>query len=441
MHLASNLANLLTSLWCGTMECGLDDDKDQWMWAVLADDDAWQEHGEDVQRSSLYLPGSYDRKPRNIAEKINTQYKTWEFQLYLFGLAPILLYDVLPEKYWTNHCKLVRGFQIMCQTSITHEELVDTHALLCSWEYEFEHIYYGLRKSRLHFIRPCVHQVVHLVTEALYKGPPASYAQWTMERIIGNLGQQIRQPSKPFVNISREGVRRCQVNSLLSAMPELDDSVQTLPQGSVELGDGYVLLQKRAKYPIIPKGHEADAISQFLGPTHKLPHIKKWACLCLPNGQIARSAWRECLRPPECVRVSRNVKFTDNGEIRCGEVCYFTRLAVSNPAARDNERHFKFIDVAVIQMYSRLDARLLELSSQVLAASTKLEEIKVIPVKNITGVIAMIPRHIRMDFDNEQLCHCMMERPGYNISKLGMSYREDENGVGDDDDGNDVDVD
>ena len=45
-----------------------------------------------------------------------------------------------------------------------------------------------------------------------------------MERTIGNLCEQIRQPSKPFANLSCEGMQQCQVNSLLSIMPELDDS-------------------------------------------------------------------------------------------------------------------------------------------------------------------------------------------------------------------------
>ena len=37
------------------------------------------------------------------------------------------------------------------------------------------------------------------------------YAQWTMERTIGNLGQEIRQPSKPYENLAEEGLRRSRV--------------------------------------------------------------------------------------------------------------------------------------------------------------------------------------------------------------------------------------
>jgi len=207
MHLAGNISDLLISLWRGTIDHAVDDDPADWPWAVLSDEDVWRAHGDAVERAGHFLPSSYDRKPRNIAEKINTQYKTWEFQLYIFGLAPILLYNLLPTEYWANYCKLVRGFQIMCQSTLSKEELLDAHALLCSWEHEFELIYYRLQESRIHFVRPCVHQVVHLVSETIFKGPPICYAQWTMECTIGNLGEQIRQPSKPFANLSREGVR------------------------------------------------------------------------------------------------------------------------------------------------------------------------------------------------------------------------------------------
>lgn len=304
MHLASNISDLLISLWRGTIDHAVADDPVRWPWAVLADEEVWRTHGDAVEHAGHHLPTSYDRKPRNIADKINTHYKTWEFQLYIFALAPILLYSILPTSYWANYCKLVRGFQIMCQSKLTMGELVDAHALVCSWEREFELSYYQLLEERIHFVRPCVHQVVHLVSEAVHKGPPICTAQWTMERTIGNLGEQIRQPSKPFANLSREGVRRCQVNSLLTIMPELDDSSSGLPHGSIELGDGYALLRKRSKHAVTPCGDEATAFSQFLGPGCALPHIKKWAWLRLPNGQVARSAWRELLRPPEQIRIS-----------------------------------------------------------------------------------------------------------------------------------------
>ncbi|KAI6120380.1 hypothetical protein EV401DRAFT_1415469 [Pisolithus croceorrhizus] len=85
-----------------------------------------------------------------------------------------------------------------------------------------------------------------------------------MERTIGNLGQEIRQPSKPYENLAEEGVRRSRVNALLVIMPELDDGMHGLPKGSVDLQDGFVLLRKRDKRPWLPSGEEAHIISEFI---------------------------------------------------------------------------------------------------------------------------------------------------------------------------------
>lgn len=163
MHLAGNLSDLLLALWRGTIDCGTSDDENTWEWAVFRDDDTWTVHGLAVEAAGPYLPGSFDRKPRNIAEKLNTGYKTWEFQLYTFSLAPALLYNVLPEKYWIHHCQLVHAFQLMCQHQISSEDLQNAHALFCTWEHDFELYYYQRKEDWIHFMRPCVHQTSHIV--------------------------------------------------------------------------------------------------------------------------------------------------------------------------------------------------------------------------------------------------------------------------------------
>ena len=46
-----------------------------------------------------------------------------------------------------------------------------------------------------------------------------------MERTIGNLGEEIRQPSNPFANLSQRGLRRSQVNALKAMIPDLEEPV------------------------------------------------------------------------------------------------------------------------------------------------------------------------------------------------------------------------
>jgi hypothetical protein len=44
-----------------------------WDWATLTGK-TWETHGKRVTDVRQYLPGSFDRPPRNIAEKINSGY-------------------------------------------------------------------------------------------------------------------------------------------------------------------------------------------------------------------------------------------------------------------------------------------------------------------------------------------------------------------------------
>ena len=102
---ALNDPDLLLGLWHGTVKCYSTDTKDNWDWKVLVSK-VWETHGNAVEMAKPYLPSSFGRVLRNPAEKINTLYKAWEYLLYLFGLGPVLLHSILPEKYWLNFCKL-----------------------------------------------------------------------------------------------------------------------------------------------------------------------------------------------------------------------------------------------------------------------------------------------------------------------------------------------
>ncbi|KAF8068692.1 hypothetical protein FPV67DRAFT_1394298, partial [Lyophyllum atratum] len=75
MHVPTlNIGELLPPLWRGTFQCAVTDNIKDWEWAVLTGD-IWKAHGAAVARARPYIPGSYDRPPRNIAEKISSGYK------------------------------------------------------------------------------------------------------------------------------------------------------------------------------------------------------------------------------------------------------------------------------------------------------------------------------------------------------------------------------
>ena len=91
-----------------------------------------------------------------------------------------------------------------------------------------------------------------------------------------------------------------------------------MPRGAVDLSNGYILLRAQDATATVLDGEPAIAIRAFLVselehgdlPIGWHPRYIHWACLRLPNLQIARCAWKETARmsAAERVRQSRNVK-------------------------------------------------------------------------------------------------------------------------------------
>jgi hypothetical protein len=266
--------------------------------------DTWQEHGKLVGAATVYFPSSFHRAPRNPAEKISSGYKATEYFLYIFGLGPAFFRLTLPGKYWKNFCKLVHGVRIIIQRRITKSQLREAHSYLVQFVEEYENIYYQRRMDRLHFCRPSLHTLLHISPEAFRIGPGAYDTQFTMERSIGDLGQEIRQPSNPFANLCQIALRRSQLNALKAMCPELDDTDIPLPRYSHNNEDGYILLTPRQQRPGNLFGEEKAAVERDFG----VSVLRKWGRVRLPNGQIARSMFAEKKRMSSHIRITRNVK-------------------------------------------------------------------------------------------------------------------------------------
>lgn len=320
MHLASlNIPDLFINLWRGTLYCDSSDDKSLWDWVVLVDD-VWIKHGKLVADTASYIPGSFDRPPRNPAEKISSGYKAWEFLLYFFVLGPAIFRVVLPDKYWQHYCKLVRGIRILHQKASTAAEIQESHVILVLFVEGFELMYYQRLPSRLHFVRPSIHTLIHCALETTRVGPLCLTTQWPIERVIGDLSGEIRQPSNPFANISERGLRCSQVNALKAMIPELDPTPAP-PRGSIDIGNGYRLLRAVDTSARLLPTQEAAALVRFymtIGvvlPDDYAFKVIKWARLALPVGQVARSAWKEVQtglnKSGRVPKISRCVKVSD----------------------------------------------------------------------------------------------------------------------------------
>ncbi|KAH8087197.1 hypothetical protein BXZ70DRAFT_994729 [Cristinia sonorae] len=420
MHLITfNLGELNNTLWRGTLYADKTDPKSTWDWAVLSNPTTWKEHGQMVRDATPYLPGSFDRPPRNPAEKITSGYKAWEYLLYIYGIAPAVIRGVLPQEHYQNFCSLVYAIRILQQRRITAEQLQDAHQHLTQYVEDFERLYYQRRADRLHMVRQSVHLLTHLAPETVRVGPLALTSQWTMETVIGNLGSEIRQPSHPFENLCERATIRTEVNALKAMIPGLEPDMNIFPRGSVDLRDGYVLLAAHDKwFRDIPAAHQR-AIKMYLASQGDywdicLPiQVKKWARLRLPNSQIARSAWKECQKPLESVRMSRNVKLVShNDHLRLAEVLYYFQMRVNG----------KPDTFATVVLYSTPDPIILNESRKTVWACRKGEdaEIIVIQAKTISAVVAMPPLPLSPAEKAEINSHMKYKDRYYLIEKPGL---------------------
>ena len=95
-------------------------------------------------------------------------------------------------------------------------------------------------------------------------------------------------------------LRRCQVNALKAMYPAFADETAPPPTNSLDAGEGYLLLRARDSTEHYVTPCEGQALHNFLREQHTLPanphwdpFVRRWARLRLPNGQIARCAWKE----------------------------------------------------------------------------------------------------------------------------------------------------
>ncbi|KAI9066946.1 hypothetical protein FKP32DRAFT_1564687 [Trametes sanguinea] len=398
------------------------------------DRETWLTHGRLVAEATPYLPGSFDRPPRNPAEKISSGYKAWEYLLYVYGLLPGLLRGIQAPVYYRHFCKLVCAVRIILQRRISPSSLPLAHRLFIEHAEGIETLYYQRRRERLHFTRQSVHATTHIVPEIARLGPGTLYTQWTLENFIGNITHEIKQHSTPYANVSERACRRCQVNALQALIPSLAKASE-LPSGALELHGGYVLLRALDLHARGVTPSEARAIHDFLrrrrhpiAETWK-PLVRRWARLLLPTGQIARSAWKECQLEARGrkLRRAQMIKLTGTPS-RFAEVQYYFVLDLENEQRA----------LAMLAPFSPPDPAILQDSENtVLACNSPSDDDRaVVDVDEIVAVVAMVPLPLSQEEARQgrnvgRQRFFVVEKPGLEVASLG-GIRQDLDDLDDD---------
>ncbi|KAJ3533550.1 hypothetical protein NM688_g7267 [Phlebia brevispora] len=393
MHLVSlNLPELLLKLWRGTMDCDKDDEKDTWDWVCLTGED-WKTHRKNIAATRPYLLNSFDRPPRNLAEKMNSGYKAIEFLMYLFGLGPAMMKGTMPEPYWLNYCKLVHGVRLLHQRVIHKDQLKEAHKLLIEFCEEYECLYYRRNSARLHFVRYSIHALIHMACETRRIGPYIILSQWTMERLIGELVRELRQLSNLYRNLSERALRRAQISTLLGMYPKLERA-KPLPRSAIPLSDGYVLLRPAEKRPtkvllaemdiVLDFARNAPSISQHI-PTAWFDclTILRWGRITLPNRQIGRSTWLEERR--ENPRIASNIKYQLPGpseaEYAFGQVQYYFKITIGTAVHA----------FALLKTYGDRDDTIWNRSQSTVWSCQCQDQYAIICITDIISIVGIVP--------------------------------------------------
>ncbi|EJD33267.1 hypothetical protein AURDEDRAFT_34948, partial [Auricularia subglabra TFB-10046 SS5] len=97
---------------------------------------------------------------------------------------------------------LVAGIRIIYQKRATREQLEQAADYLARFLKGFEELYIRRRQERMHLHTQIIHLVQHLAPEYLRVGPGGLHSQWTLERHIGNLTDELRLHSNPYQNLA-----------------------------------------------------------------------------------------------------------------------------------------------------------------------------------------------------------------------------------------------
>ena len=138
--------------------------------------------------------------------------------------------------------------------------------------------------------------------------------------MIGDLGAEIRQPSKPYENLAQRALCRAQTNILKAMYPDLDSDTKNANKvPKRDLGGGFELLHPHQEGPrsvddlhdmVILRYIESQVgsldVARVIWVDQMEGCVQRWGRLRLPNGQICWSGWKEVAN--NMTRYARNVK-------------------------------------------------------------------------------------------------------------------------------------
>lgn len=136
---------------------------------------------------------------------------------------------------WQHHASYHYKHSRLTSWSVVHQCWIATLSLALAYQLilefciEFEILNYQWKVEWLHFVCQSIHVLLHLVPKVFQVGPLSYFAQWVVECTIGNLGQEIKQPSNPYANLVKQGLFQAHINTLKAMILDLEPESPQIP--------------------------------------------------------------------------------------------------------------------------------------------------------------------------------------------------------------------
>jgi hypothetical protein len=250
-----------------------------------------QEFGKHVASAMSTLSPRFCGPVRDPHLKRQSQYKAYEWMALLhWYIIPIGIELEFPPVLLRNFAKFsaIVDFAMKIKPR-TYHDIARLHNMIRTFLLEFEEIYVGKNPENISRCRLCIFQLIHVPQHIEWYGSVRIGSQSTVERAIGEMGQQIRSKKAPFSHLGNLIFERELLKVLLLYYPELDLR-EPETEGKLLLPLSQKKIRKTERKNHTALANHISALCTWLGEPYSLDIVlKRWSKLQLVNGDVLSS--------------------------------------------------------------------------------------------------------------------------------------------------------
>lgn len=133
----------------------------------------------DDRLSHVCPPNEVTRLPRSVLQRAYWKGSEWHWWLLLY--SPVVLFGILPQRFYLHFLLLVEAVFLLTNSSISRRDVNRAHTCLSQFVYRFEELY-----GRQHLTYN-IHQLLHLTNTVVGWGPLSCYSSYIFEGFNGTL--------------------------------------------------------------------------------------------------------------------------------------------------------------------------------------------------------------------------------------------------------------